>query len=56
LWLLGSRFAALEPGLLADAGMPLYGWLLLAIIPVGVAALAMLTARWTVLSALKKII
>jgi cell division transport system permease protein len=56
LWLLGSRFSALEPGLLADAGMPLYGWLLLAIIPVGVAALAMLTARWTVLSALKKII
>ena len=56
LWLLGSRFSALEPGLLADAGMPLYGWLLLVIIPVGVAALAMLTARWTVLSALKKII
>jgi cell division transport system permease protein len=56
LWLLGSRFAALEPGLLADAGMPLYGWLLLMIIPVAVAGLAMLTARWTVLSALKKII
>ena len=56
LWLLGSRFSALEPGLLADAGMPLYGWALLVIIPVGVAALAMLTARWTVLSALKKII
>jgi cell division transport system permease protein len=56
LWLLGSRFAALEPGLLADAGMPLYGWLLLILIPVGVAGLAMLTARWTVLSALKKIL
>lgn len=56
LSLLGSRFAALEPGLLADAGMPLYGWLLLVLIPVGVAGLAMVTARWTVLSALKKII
>ena len=56
LWLIGSQFSALEPGLLADAGMPLYGWLLLVLIPVGVAALAMLTARWTVLSALKKII
>jgi cell division transport system permease protein len=56
LWLLSSRFAALEPGLLADAGMPLYGWLLLVVIPVAVAGLAMLTARWTVLSALKKII
>jgi cell division transport system permease protein len=54
LWLLGSRFAALEPGLLADAGMPLYGWLLLVLIPVAMAGLAMLTARWTVLSALKK--
>jgi cell division transport system permease protein len=56
LWLIGSRFAALEPGLLADAGMPLYGWLILVLIPVGVAWLAMLTARWTVLSALKKIL
>jgi cell division transport system permease protein len=56
LWLLGSRFSALEPGLLADAGMPLYGWLLLVLIPVAVAGLAMFTARWTVLSALKKII
>jgi cell division transport system permease protein len=56
LWLLGSRFAAVEPGLLADAAMPIYGWLLLAIIPVAVAGLAMMTARWTVLSALKKIL
>jgi cell division transport system permease protein len=56
LWLLGNRFAALEPGLLADAGMPLYGWLVLTAIPVAVAGLAMMTARWTVLSALKKII
>lgn len=56
LWMLGSRFSALEPGLLADAGVPLYGWLLLALIPVAVAGLAMFTARWTVLTALKKII
>lgn len=56
LWLLGSRFSALEPGLLADAGMPIYGWMLMVLIPVGVAGLAMLTARWTVLSALKKIL
>ena len=56
LWLLGSRFSALEPGLLADAGMPLYGWVVLTLIPISVAALAMLTARWTVLSALKKVI
>jgi cell division transport system permease protein len=54
LWLLGSRFAALQPGMIADAGMPLYGWLILILIPVAVAGLAMFTARWTVLSALKK--
>ena len=54
LWLLGNRFAALEPGLLADAGMPFYGWLILMLIPLAAAAIAMLTARWTVLSALKK--
>ncbi|MFM2409766.1 MAG: hypothetical protein RL481_594 [Pseudomonadota bacterium] len=54
LWLVGSRFAALEPGLLAEAGVPLYGWLILVLIPVAVAGLAMMTARWTVLSALKK--
>jgi cell division transport system permease protein len=56
LWLLGSRFSDLEPGLLAEAGMPLYGWVVLVLIPIVVAWLAMLTARWTVLSALKKII
>jgi cell division transport system permease protein len=56
LWLLGSRFADLEPGLLADVGMPIWGWLIMIIIPIGVASLAMLTARWTVLSALKKIL
>jgi cell division transport system permease protein len=56
LWLLSSRFADLEPGLLANTGMPIWGWLILIIIPVGVAGLAMLTARWTVLSALKKIL
>ena len=53
---LGGRFAAVEPGLLAGAAFPWYGWLLLAIIPLAVMGLAMLMARWTVVSALKKML
>lgn len=56
LWLIGSRFSALESGLLAEASMPIYGWLLLVLIPFAVAGLAMFTARWTVLSALTKML
>jgi cell division transport system permease protein len=54
--MLGGRLAAVEPGLLADASLPWYGWLVLALIPLAVTGLAMLMARWTVLSALKKIL
>jgi cell division transport system permease protein len=53
---LGGRFSAVEPGLLAGATFPWYGWVLLAIIPLAVTGLAMLMARWTVVSALKKIL
>lgn len=53
---LGGRIAAVEPALLADASLPWYGWLILAIIPLAVMGLAMLMARWTVVSALKKML
>lgn len=53
---LGGRFAAVEPGLLAGASFPIYGWAALAFIPLAVTALAMLMARWTVVSALKKML
>ena len=53
---LGGRFSAVEPGLLASAAFPWYGWVLLAIIPLAVTGLAMLMARWTVVSALKKML
>ena len=53
---LGGRFAAVEPGLLAGASLPWYGWLTLALIPLAVMGLAMLMARWTVVSTLKKIL
>jgi cell division transport system permease protein len=53
---LGGRFAAVEPGLLAGAAFPWYGWVVLAFIPLAVMGLAMLMARWTVVSALKKML
>lgn len=52
----GDRFAAVEPGLLSGANLPYYGWAILALIPLAVMALAMLMARMTVISALKKIL
>lgn len=54
--LLGKRVAALEPGLLSGASVPLYGWPLLLLIPVAVTGLSMAMARWTVLSTLKKML
>jgi len=53
---LGDRFAAVEPGLLSGAAFPVYGWAVLAVIPLAVMGLAMLMARFTVISALKKIL
>ncbi len=52
--LLGGRMAAVEPGLLTGAAFPWYGWIMLVLIPLAVTGLAMLMARWTVISALKK--
>ena len=52
----GDRFAAVEPGLLSGAHFPYYGWAILAFIPLAVMALAMLMARMTVISALKRIL
>jgi cell division transport system permease protein len=56
IWLLGGRFAQVEPGLLSGAAFPWYGWISLAFIPLAVTGLAMLIARWTVVSALKKML
>jgi cell division transport system permease protein len=56
IWLLGGRFASVEPGLLSGAGFPWYGWIVLALIPLVVTGLAMLIARTTVISALKKML
>ena len=53
---LGDQFAAAEPSLLAGVAFPVYGWIILALIPLAVTALAMLMARFTVISALKKML
>lgn len=55
-WFISGRFAAVQSGLLVGTAMPWYGWLVLAIIPLAVTGLAMLMARLTVLSALKKML
>ncbi|WP_228242292.1 cell division protein [Porphyrobacter sp. GA68] len=54
LWLLGDRFAALDAGLLAGGGLGAGDWLILALVPVGAATAAALTARVTVLATLRK--
>lgn len=53
---LTDRIAAAEPGLLSGVVFPLYGWAILACIPLAVMGLAMLMARFTVISALKKML
>ncbi len=56
IFLLGGRLAAVEQGLLSGAAFPWFGWVALALIPLAVTGLAMLMARLTVISALKKIL
>ena len=54
--LLGQQFAALGSGLVAGGGLGLTDWLVIAAIPFGGVALATLTARLTVIAALRKIL
>lgn len=54
--LLGRQFAALGSGLVAGGGLGLLDWLIIAAIPFAGVALATLTARLTVTSALRKIL
>ena len=56
IWLLSLQFSAAGTSLLTGASMPWYGWIILALIPLAVMGLAMLIARRTVISALKKIL
>lgn len=51
--LLGRTFAALQAGIVTGAALTWLDWGLLALIPVAAALVAMLTARWTVMRALR---
>lgn len=53
---LGSRFSSLGAGLVAGGALGAIDWVLLALVPVGGIVLAMVTARLTVLRALKKML
>lgn len=53
---LGGQFAGLGSGLVAQGGLGLADWLVIALVPVAGAALAALTARLTVLAALRRML
>ena len=54
VFLLGRSFSALGSGLVAGGGLHLTDWLAIALIPLAGVALAVLTARLTVLAALRR--
>ncbi|MCP9221559.1 cell division protein [Erythrobacter sp. LQ02-29] len=53
---LGSQFAGLGSGLVGGGVLRWFDWLLLALVPLAMIGLAMLTARWTVTAALKALL
>lgn len=54
--LLGRQFAGLDAGLVNGGALGWTDWLLIALVPVAGVGLAMLTARWTVLRALRRML
>jgi cell division transport system permease protein len=56
VFLLGQQFAALGSGMVAGGGLDLADWLAIGAIPVAAVAIAMLTARITVLGALRRML
>ena len=56
IWLVGSQLTALGSGLVQSLGLAWYSWLIIALIPILGMFLAMITARSTVMRALKKIL
>ena len=56
LTLLGAQVAALDAGLVQGGGLGGFDWLLMALVPFGAIAIALLTARMTVLASLRKML
>ncbi len=55
IWLISTQVSALESGLVGSLGLSVISWLIIALIPIMGMLLAMVTARMTVMGALKKI-
>ena len=53
---LGRQFAALGSGMVAGGGLATVDWLLIAAIPLAGVIIAIVTARLTVLSALRRML
>lgn len=56
VWLIGGQFAAIDSGMVAGGNLRRLDWLVLAAIPLAGVLLAMLTARITVMSALRRML
>ncbi|MBU1253685.1 MAG: cell division protein [Alphaproteobacteria bacterium] len=56
LTILGAQFAALDAGLVQGGGLDAIDWLLMALVPFAAVAIALLTARMTVLASLRKML
>ena len=56
IWLISGQLSALGSGLVQSVGLDWWSWLIIAVIPILGMLLAMITARWTVIGALKKIV
>lgn len=56
VWLMGLQFAALESGMVAGGGLDRGDWLVLAAVPLAGVAIAVLTARLTILASLRKML
>ena len=56
IWLIGTQLQALGSGRVKSVGLDWWSWLIIAAIPILGMFLAMVTARWTVVGALKKIL
>ena len=56
IWLISSQISAIGSGLVQSLGLSWYSWLIIAVIPILGMLIAMMTARFTVMRALKKIL
>ena len=54
LWLLAEQFAALDSGMVSAGGLSVGDWFILALLPLCAIAIAVYTARMTVLATLRK--